>query len=82
MVMKEILQLGPFSMVETEKQNRRNSMDKRFQLKISRCLLALALVVMLPTTAALAQEADYTPNQLNKALRETKREYKEYKSLK
>ena len=57
-------------------------MVKRSQITISRCLLALALLVMLTTTAALAQEADYTPAQLNKALRETKREYKEYKSLK
>ena len=35
----------------------------------------------LSTSAALAQEAEYSTAQLEKALRETKREYKEYKSL-
>ncbi len=52
------------------------------QINFSRCLLVLAVVVMLPASTALAQEADYTTAQLKRALRETNQEYKEFKSLK
>ncbi len=46
-----------------------------------RFLLVTALAFIFAAPAALAQESVYNKSQLVKALKETKREYKEFKSL-